>query len=118
MFALRGAISVDENTAPAIAAATGELCARILAENALTPADVVSAFFTATRDLDAAFPATGARAAGWTDVPMLCSHEMDVQGAPERIVRVLVTVNGDPRGRARHVYLGRAAALRPDWAAG
>ena len=118
MYALRGATSVEENTRAAIEGAAAELCAKLLAANALTPRDVVSAFFTSTRDLDAAFPASGARASGWTEVAMLCSHEMEVAGALPRILRVLVHVDAPAPEKRRHVYLGRATALRPDWAEG
>jgi chorismate mutase len=117
MHALRGAISVAGNEASAIHDAAAELVHQVLQRNGLVTADVVSAFFTSTPDLTAAFPATGARRAGFESVPMLCAHEIDVPGAPPRIIRVLLHVHGAPRGPVRHVYLGDAARLRPDLAA-
>jgi chorismate mutase len=112
MHAIRGAISVDANTAEAIHAAVEELVRAVSALNDLDPADVVSAIFTLTPDLDAAFPATAARAHGWGQVPMLCAQEIPVVGAPPRICRLLVHVRG--RSTVKHAYLKEARVLRPD----
>jgi chorismate mutase len=71
--------------------------------------------FTATSDLDAAYPARAAREMGWVHVPLLCMQEMAVVGSLPRCIRVLVLWNTDrPAGQVRHVYLRRARALRPD----
>ena len=112
MHAIRGAISVDENTPEAIHAAVEELVAAVSALNDLEPPDIVSAIFTLTPDLDAAFPATAARACGWGPVPMMCAQEIAVAGAPRRICRVLVHVRG--RSAVKHAYLKDARVLRPD----
>jgi chorismate mutase len=112
MHAIRGAISVDANTAEAIHAAVGELVGAISALNDLEAADIVSAIFTLTPDLDAAFPAAAARANGWAQVPMICAQEIPVAGAPRRICRVLIHVRG--RSAVKHAYLKEARVLRPD----
>lgn len=114
MFAVRGAISVDENSAQAIEKAGADVVLAILERNRLTPSRIISALFTVTPDLDAAFPATGARHAGFAAVPMVCAQEIPVPGAPARIVRVLLHVEGKPEVPILHVYLGGAAVLRPD----
>jgi len=111
MKAIRGAITVRENTGPAIREATMELVSALAEQNALTPGDVVSVFFSVTPDLNADFPARAARSVGW-DVPMLDMQEMDVPGALPRCLRVLVHVQGN--GPVRHVYLRDARQLRPD----
>jgi chorismate mutase len=116
MFALRGAISVDHNVAEEILAAGEKLIRALLERNALTPELVLSAYFTSTPDLTAAFPATGARRVGFSVVPMLCAQEIPVPGAPERIIRVMLHVDGAARVAPQHVYLGEAARLRPDLA--
>jgi monofunctional chorismate mutase len=90
------------------------LLAELTERNELTGDDVLAAFFTMTPDLNADFPAYAARDAGWTDVPMLGAQESLVPGAPERVIRVLALAGGDRP--ARHVYLGRAAAMRADLA--
>ena len=112
MQAIRGAISVDENTPEAIHAAVVELVRAVSALNDLDAADCVSAIFTLTPDLDAAFPAAAARAAGWTQVPMICAQEIAVAGAPRRICRLLLHVRG--RSTVKHAYLKDARVLRPD----
>jgi len=115
--AVRGAISVRANRAADIRDATARLLQALLERNALTPDRIVSAVFTATPDLTADFPAHAARRLGWTDVPLLGAVELDVPGAPARIVRVLLTLRDVPRGvRLVPVYLDRAALLRPDLA--
>ena len=114
MRGIRGAICASGNTRDAIYTATQALLMEIERRNELVAADVVAAFFTMTPDLDADFPAYAARDMGWTAVPMLGAQESRVPGAPERSIRVLVLAHGD--APPRHVYLGRAAAMRPDLA--
>jgi chorismate mutase len=112
--AIRGATTVAANTAEAILEATRELVKALQEANGIDPADVVSAIFTATPDLNAAFPATAARDAGWK-VPLLDAVEMDVPGAPAMCVRALVQVYTErDAANLHHVYLRGAARLRPD----
>jgi chorismate mutase len=83
--------------------------------NGLAIEDVASALFTATPDLTAAFPAQAARELGWQHVPLLDAQEIPVPGSLPRCVRVLIIWNtGTPQSEVQHVYLGSAAALRPD----
>ena len=112
---IRGATGVDINDAVAIITATRELLERIVAANDLLVEDVISVIFTATPDLDAAYPARAAREMGWMNTPLLCMQEMVVVGSLPRCIRVLVLWNTDlSPDQVRHVYLGRARALRPD----
>ena len=117
--AIRGATQVDADDATQILGRTRELLAAILAENALTSDAVVDVIFTATLDLRSRTPAEAARALGWTDVPLLCVQEMDVDHALPRCIRVLMHVQTDTaRTGLTHVYLHGARVLRPDLAAG
>jgi chorismate mutase len=112
---IRGAASVDANSAESIVAATRELLEHIVAANSLPVEEVGGVIFTATSDLDAAYPARAAREMGWVNTPLLCVQEMAIVGSLSRCVRVLVLWNTDlPSDQVRHVYLGRARALRPD----
>ncbi|MDP2013702.1 MAG: chorismate mutase, partial [Actinomycetota bacterium] len=46
---------------------------------------------------------------------LMCAQEIDVHGALERVVRVLLHVDTDrPRSEIFHVYLRGAEVLRPD----
>jgi len=112
---VRGATTVEENTAGAILAATRELLALIVEANDLEVEDVASAIFTTTPDLTAAFPARAAREIGWRDVALLDAQEIPVPGSLERCIRVLIHWNTDKSAaEIRHVYLKDAQALRPD----
>jgi chorismate mutase len=112
--ALRGATTVDVNSAAAIGEATEELVREVLGRNDLQTEQLVSCIFTCTEDLDAEFPATAARRLGFDAVPLLCAREMDVPGSLPRTIRLLVHYYGDPAAAPQHVYLREAVVLRRD----
>lgn len=115
--ALRGAITVDEDSSSEIARQTTRLLSTLYDRNGLAHDDVVSILFTATPDLRSAPPAVAARAFGLIDVPLLCAQEMDVEGALGSCVRLLLHIETDrPRSELRHVFLRGATALRPELA--
>ncbi|MGH9399058.1 MAG: chorismate mutase [Thermoanaerobaculia bacterium] len=118
MRGVRGATTVSANDAGEIVSRTGELLARLVAENGIRPEDVASAVFTVTDDLDAEFPAAAVRSLdGWADVPLLCAREIPVPGSLGRCVRILLHWNTDrPPAQVRHVFLRGARELRPRWA--
>src|SRR5690606_18778631 len=112
---VRGAITVEKNTAEAILAATREMLINIIWFNGITPEDVASAYFTTTPDLNATYPALAARQLGWYDAALLCGHEMQVPGSLERCIRVLIHWNTTKSPQEIvHVYLHEAQSLRPD----
>ncbi len=114
---IRGAICVTENNSRAILRASRKLLEAIVAANGLQAQDVASIIFTATPDLDAAYPARAAREMGWTDTPLLCMQEMAVADSLACCIRVLVLWNTDCAPTdIHHVYLGQASSLRPDLA--
>ena len=114
LHALRGAITVERNDADEILAATRELMSRLMERNQLGPEQIVSCIFTATTDLTAQFPAVAARDLGLDRVPLLCTQEIDVPGALERVIRVLIHYYADNGHQPQHVYLRDARALRTD----
>ena len=112
---IRGAVTVAADEPDAIHAATHELLNEIVARNDIEVEDIASVMFTLTPDVRAAFPALAARDMGWTHVPMLHAVEVDVPGAIERCIRVLMHVNTVRSMRdVEHVYLREAERLRPD----
>lgn len=112
---IRGAVCPKSNQVDAILTATRTLLERIVAANGISTDQVTSVIFTATPDLDAAYPARAARELGWTQVPLLCMQEMAVSGSLPRCIRVLLHWNTDrPPDQIHHVYLGAARKLRPD----
>ena len=113
---IRGAITVESNTREAILEATRELLGEIVRVNDIRREDVASAYFTTTTDLNAEFPAVVARNDfGWTNIALMCGHEMDVPGSLRMCLRILLHVNTDKtQDQICHVYLRGAAVLRPD----
>lgn len=112
---IRGATTAATNTREEILSATRDLLERIVARNEVEMDDIASVIFTVTDDLDAEYPALGARQLGWNDIALLCAREIPVAGQRvERCIRVLMMVN-TPRTLAeiRHIYLREAIALRP-----
>jgi chorismate mutase len=113
---IRGATTATANTAEDILEATEEMVKVLIHLNDLDSNDIASAIFTTTPDLTAWFPALAAREFGWTEVPMICTHEMAVPGSLQKAVRVLVHVNTSKNAsEMRHVYLKGAKQLRPEW---
>lgn len=98
-----------------MAEAVTELLSEILGRNEVSMDELVSIFFTATPDLHSAFPAAAARGIGLADVPLMCAQELDISGAMEKVIRVMLHVQTDtPRSEIKHVYLRGAEALRKD----
>ncbi|NLW56050.1 MAG: chorismate mutase [Firmicutes bacterium] len=113
--AIRGATTVTADTREEILAATRELINEILRRNELHPELVISAFFTATPDLTAAFPAEAVRQLGYTSWAALDSTQMSVPGALQRCIRVLLHVYREETAKeVQHVYIRGAEVLRPD----
>ena len=113
---IRGAVTVEENTESAIVDAACRLTQAIIEQNELKQSEIACMLFTVTQDLDAAFPAAGARKAGLTQTALMCTNEIPVADSLEKCIRVLTLVSTNlKQEEIRHVYLGKAAALRPDW---
>jgi chorismate mutase len=97
--------------------AVAELIYQMLNRNKVSEDAVISIFLTGTSDLTCAFPAAGIRLHGLTDVPLMCAQEMNVDGALERVVRIMAQVETDQnRSEVEHVYLRGAEVLRADLA--
>ena len=112
--AVRGAITVTEDTSADIRQGTTELLEAILERNALTHDDLVSIIFTTTHDLVSDFPAVAARELGLAGVPLLCTQEIPVVGSMPKCVRVLVHCYAPADREIRHAYLREARQLRMD----
>jgi len=112
---IRGATTVTTNNREEIFEHVAELLVAISQENVLNTEDIGAVIFSSTPDLDAAFPAAGARKAGWTQVPLFGTQEIDCPDAPALCIRVLVLWNTDlGQHDIKHVYLHGAANLRQD----
>ncbi|MEZ5341633.1 MAG: chorismate mutase [Acidimicrobiales bacterium] len=117
VHAIRGAITIDNDTAEQIHIHTTTLLEQLYERNGLTHDDVVSAIFTATPDVSSAPPAVAGRLFGMTEIPLICVQEMAVDGALGMCVRVMLHIESDrPRSALRHCFLRGATVLRPDLA--
>ncbi|HSV95467.1 MAG TPA: chorismate mutase [Spirochaetota bacterium] len=112
---VRGATTVGKNDREEILERTGELLRALVERNGIAPADIASAVFSVTGDIDAEFPAVAARRMGWIYTPLMCTREIPVQGSLPLCIRVLLHVNTDrPQEDIIHLYLREARKLRPD----
>lgn len=114
--AVRGAVQISKDSGELIEKYVGELVKTIIKANRINEDNIISIQFTITGDLRSKNPASAIRKYGFETVPLFCSLEPDIEGAMDRVIRVLVTFDqaaGDP---LVPVYLHGAEKLRPDLA--
>ncbi len=113
--AVRGATQLEEDVREHLLERVEEMVRDVMAANVLEVDDFISIIFTATADLVSEFPAYAARQLGFSDVPLLCARELEIERSMPRVVRMMAHVETDlPRADLTHVYLHGAAALRRD----
>lgn len=112
---IRGAITA-ENTPDDIKDATVELINKMLSENNIDINNICFVNFSATKDLNADYPAKYARIhCGFKNVPMMCFQEMHVENSLKNCIRILMVVNSDKQqNEFKHQYLKGAIVLRQD----
>ena len=114
---IRGATRVTRDDPDEIHEAVVELMSAMLERNSLDTDALISVLFTATPDLVSTFPAAAARTLGLGDVPLLCTVELNITGALDKVLRVLAHVDTElTRREISHVYLRGAEVLRVDLA--
>ena len=112
---VRGATTVASNDRDGVLTATRQLLAMMIRLNDIQATDEASAIFSCTHDLNAEFPALAARQLGWLDVPLICTHEVNVPGSLPCCIRILLHWNTTkPQNDIHHVYIKGATKLRPD----
>ncbi|MBA2465387.1 MAG: chorismate mutase [Nocardioidaceae bacterium] len=115
--AVRGATQLDDDDRDHMLERVAEMVLDVMDANGLDVDDFISVIFTATSDLVSEFPAYAARRLGFTDTPLICTRELDVEGSMPRVVRMLAHIETDlPKSDITHVYLHGAAHLRRDLA--
>jgi chorismate mutase len=115
MRGVRGAICASANSREAIFEATRKLLLQMFAKNDIEVENIAAVFITATKDLDADYPAYVMRDMGLRLVPLMCGIEIDVPDALQRVIRIMIMYNTDKsQEQIRHLYVGDAARLRPD----
>ena len=110
---IRGATTSKDNTKNSIIEATKELLEQMVNSNFIDLEDISFAIFTTTKDLNAEFPALAARLLGWEDIALMCAHEIDVPGAQQLCIRILLTVNTEKSQKELiNIYLRDAINLK------
>ncbi len=113
---IRGAIDIAKNDRNSILSAAQLLLEKMTSKYQIAPEDIVWAFFTTTRDINAEFPAAALRKLGWSYVPALCAHEMEVPQSMPFVIRILILAyTGKKQKEINHQYLGKTSQLRPDF---
>ena len=110
---IRGAITVNRNAKEEVIKRTKELLIALKKENGFKVEDIVSVFFSATPDLNAAFPAQAARELGWNRVPLFDMKEIDVPGSLPRCIRILIQINCQKKPtRNKTLLFGRSKNIK------
>lgn len=112
MKAIRGATTVENDTAEEIRESVKELLFKIKEGNALAEEDIICIMFSNTSDIRSYYPAKAAREAGFFSCALYSSLEPDIDGALSRCIRVMVLA--DTTNDVKHIYLRNAVNLRRD----
>lgn len=111
MIAIRGAVDA-QNTASSIINQSKILLEEIIRVNKLDKKEIKCILFTATQDIDKAYPSLAARYIGLNDTALICLNEMLVEGQMQGVIRTTVFYNDDIN--KTDIYLGKTKSLRKD----
>ena len=112
---IRGATTASGNSVEEIENAVVELIDELISRNHLIKSNLLSITFTATRDLDACFPASIARKCNGLDsVAFLDCQQMHVSNDMDFCIRIMAQVLLPTNKLVKHPYLRGAAKLRSD----
>ena len=112
---IRGATTSSGNSVEEIEDAVVELINELIARNNLNKTNLLSIIFTATKDLNACFPASIARKFNGLDsVAFLDCQQMYVTNDVDFCIRIMAQVLLPPNNPLKHPYLRGASKLRAD----
>jgi len=112
---IRGATTASGNSIREIEVAVVELIDELISRNNLIKKNILSITFTATKDLDACFPASIARKFNGLDsVAFIDCQQMYVPNDINFCIRIMAQVLLPPNFPVKHPYLRGASKLRPD----
>ena len=112
---IRGATTASGNTISEIELAVVELIDELISRNNLIKTNILSITFTATKDINACFPASIARKFNGLDsVAFLDCQQMHVINDVDFCIRIMAQVLLPPNYEIKHPYLRGAAKLRTD----
>ena len=112
---IRGATTAGGNSVQEMEDAVVELMDELISRNNLIKTNLLSITFTATKDLDACFPASIARKYyGLDSVAFLDCQQMYVSNDVKFCIRVMAQVFLSSNKSVKHPYLRGASKLRTD----
>ena len=112
---IRGATTASGNSVKEMEDAVVELIDELILRNNLNKRNLLSITFTATKDLDACYPASIARKCNGLDaVAFLDCQQMHVTNDIDFCIRIMAQVLLPPNSSIKHPYLRGAAELRSD----
>ena len=112
---IRGATTASGNSVKEIEDAVVELIAELISRNNLIKKNILSITFTATKDLNACFPASIARKCNGLDsVAFLDCQQMYVPDDVDFCIRIMAQVLLHANNPVQHPYLRGASKLRAD----
>ena len=112
---IRGATTASGNSIREIEVAVVELIDELISRNNLIKTNILSIIFTATKDLNACFPASIARKFNGLDsVAFIDCQQMYVADDVDFCIRIMAQVLLPPNKPIKHPYLRGAAKLRTD----
>jgi chorismate mutase len=112
---IRGATTASGNSVDEIENAVVELIDELISRNSLIKSNLLSITFTATKDLDACFPASIARKCNGLDsVAFLDCQQMKVHDDVDFCIRIMAQVLIPSNYSVKNPYLRGATNLRSD----
>jgi len=112
---IRGATTASGNSVKEIEVAVVELIDELISRNDLNKTDILSITFTATKDLNACFPASIARKFNGLDsVAFIDCQQKHVSNDVDFCIRIMAQVLLPPNYAIKQPYLRGAAKLRTD----
>ena len=112
---IRGATTASGNSVREIEVVVVELIDELISRNDLNKTNILSITFTATKDLNACFPASIARKFNGLDsVAFIDCQQMHVSDDVDFCIRIMAQVLLPTNYAIKHPYLRGAASLRTD----
>ena len=112
---IRGATTASGNSVREIEVAVVELINELISRNNLIKTNILAITFTATKDLNACFPASIARKFNGLDsVAFIDCQQMHVSNDIDFCIRIMAQVLLPPNKPINHPYLRSASKLRAD----
>ena len=112
MKAIRGATTVEFDSAEQIKERVKELLESLCSQNSIEKDSIICIMFSNTADIRSYYPAKAARECGFSGSALYSSLEPEIEGSLALCIRLMLFIDEDIK--VKHVYLHGAANLRKD----